>query len=191
MKDIVFATHNANKVTEIAELMKHHYRVLSLTDINCNEEIAETGSTFAENAYIKANYVFEKYQLPCFADDSGLAIDALHGEPGIYSARYASTGNDADNISLVLQKMQEHTVDSAHFTTVIALVGFESSPQYFEGIIHGTIIQKPIGENGFGYDPIFMPNGYTETFAQMTKELKNKISHRGIAVQQLIQYLNS
>ncbi len=189
--ELVFASSNQNKVAEIQKLFGHKIKLLSLKDINCTEEIEETGKTFHENALIKARYVFEKYNYNCFGDDSGLEVEALNNEPGVYSARYAGEPkNDANNTQKLLNELDSKTNRSACFKTVIALV-IDGKEQFFEGEIKGQITLQPIGNGGFGYDPVFIPNGYDRTFAQMSLEEKNVISHRAIATQKLIQYLVS
>ena len=188
---IVFASNNLNKVKEISNQLPDDIEILSLADINCTEDIPETGNTIESNAIIKANYVTEKYGLPCFADDTGLEIEALNGEPGVYSARYAGAEkNDDKNMELVLEKLAEKTNRKARFKTVIAL-NINNEQQLFTGIVEGNIIHKKVGTNGFGYDPIFVPNGFETTFAQMDLEQKNSISHRGKAVKQLIDFLKN
>ncbi len=189
--ELVFASSNQNKVAEIQKLIGQKVKLLSLKDINCIEEIAETGKTFQENALIKARYVFEKHRYNCFGDDSGLEVEALNNEPGVYSARYAGEPkNDANNTQKLLNELASKTNRSACFKTVIALV-IKGKERFFEGEIKGKITSQPIGNGGFGYDPVFIPNGYDRTFAQMSLEEKNVISHRAIATQKLIQYLVS
>lgn len=188
IKELVFATNNKYKTEEVSKLLQGKYRVLNLTDIGCNVDIPETGATFAENATLKSSYVVEHYQLDCFADDSGLEIEALDNAPGIFSARYAGVRDDQQNLQLVLEKLEGITNRKAHFKTVISLVK-DKEVFLFEGIIHGQIRTKPEGTNGFGYDPIFEPSGYGITFAEMSLEEKNKISHRAIAMNKLIAFL--
>jgi len=188
---IVFASHNLNKVKEISKQLPDDIEILSLDDINCHEDISETGNTIESNAIIKANYVTEKYGLPCFADDTGLEIEALNGEPGVFSARYAGIEkNDDNNMNLVLEKLAGQTNRNAQFKTVIAL-HINNEQHLFTGIVKGRITETKIGTNGFGYDPIFMPDSNQLTFAQMDLEQKNNISHRGKAVKQLIDFLNN
>jgi XTP/dITP diphosphohydrolase len=190
MQQLVFATNNRHKLEEVQARIKGQIKLLSLDDIGCTDDIAETGLTFAENASIKSHYIFDKYKLDCFGDDSGLEIDALNGEPGIYSARYAGThGNHQANIDLVLEKLQGVENRSARFKTVISLL-WNGEEHFFEGIVEGTIRTERSGSEGFGYDPIFEPLGYDITFAQMSMDQKNSISHRGRAVDQLIAFLN-
>lgn len=186
--ELVFATNNKHKTEEVGNLLRGQYKVLNLSDIGCTVDIPETGSTFAENATLKSQYVLENYQLDCFADDSGLEIEALNQEPGIYSARYSGIKDDAANLNLVLQKMQGQSNRKARFRTVVSL--FKNQQNYlFEGIINGHIAEKPMGTQGFGYDPIFVPEGYDISFAQMSMEQKNEISHRAIAMRKLIAFL--
>lgn len=188
MKDLVFATNNQYKADEVSKLLDGQYKILTLKDIGCNVDIPETGSTFAENAALKSSYIFENYNLDCFGDDSGLQIDALNDEPGIFSARYSGVRDDQKNLELVLEKMSEVLDRKAKFTTVISLA--QAGQNYlFEGIIEGVIVDKPTGDKGFGYDPIFQPNGYDLTFAEMTTAQKNEISHRAIAMKKLIEFL--
>lgn len=187
---IVFASNNKNKINEISQQLPKTIEVVSLADIGCTEDIPETGQTIESNASIKANYVTEKYGLPCFADDTGLEVEALDGEPGVYSARYAGEDkNDDKNMALVLAKLDQESNRKARFKTVIAL-NINNEKHLFTGIVNGNITQEKIGTNGFGYDPIFAPEGFAETFAQMTIEQKNEISHRGKAVEQLVKYLS-
>lgn len=186
---LVFASNNKNKIKEIQQLLPETIQVLSLEDIGCLIDIPETADTIEGNAILKADYVTQNYGYPCFADDSGLEIDALNGEPGVYSARYAgSQRNDNDNIDLVLKKLENETNRKANFKTVICL-NINGEQHLFTGIINGEIITEKIGDNGFGYDPIFKAEGSTQTFAQLTLEEKAGISHRGIAVKQLIAFL--
>lgn len=188
---IIFASNNKNKVQEIQNQVPKSIEIVTLEEIGCTEDIAETGSTLEENAIIKANYITEKYGLPCFADDTGLEIDALNGEPGVYSARYAGEDKNADkNMDLVLQKLHNITNRKALFKTVIAL-NINNEQHLFTGIVEGEIRNKKIGTNGFGYDPIFEPENLGKTFAEMTLEEKNKLSHRGRAVEKLIDFLSN
>jgi XTP/dITP diphosphohydrolase len=187
---LVFASNNSNKIKEIQQLVPAEFQILSLIDIGCIVDIPETANTIEGNAIIKANYITEHYGYPCFADDSGLEIDILNGEPGVYSARYAGIQkDDNENMNLVLTKLKNESNRKANFKTVIAL-NINGQQHLFTGIINGEIIRECIGDNGFGYDPIFVPNGYTTTFAQMTMEEKASISHRGKAVKQLIEFLH-
>lgn len=188
---IVFATNNQNKVKEVQALLPDSIELLSLKDIECFEDIPETQNTIDGNALQKANYVFDNYGFACFADDTGLEVNALNGAPGVFSARYAGPDKNAENnMQKLLNELSGKENRSAHFKTVIALIGINNT-QTFEGICEGEITTEKNGNQGFGYDPIFKPNGYKETFAQMPLATKNKIGHRGKAVQQLITYLNT
>ncbi|WGK64676.1 RdgB/HAM1 family non-canonical purine NTP pyrophosphatase [Croceiramulus getboli] len=188
---LVFATHNRNKLKEVQTLLPSPMLLLSLDDIGCHEEIIEDALTIEGNALIKANYVLKHYGLPCFADDTGLEVNALHGEPGVYSARYAGLQRKAeDNNHLLLENLAPHQDRSARFKTVIALARRDEEPLFFEGICPGLITKTPRGADGFGYDPIFQPDGYQQTFAQMPLELKNKIGHRGRAMKKLLAFLD-
>lgn len=187
----IFASSNINKIKEIQKLLPSEIEVLSLDDIGCIEDIPETAATIEGNAVLKANYITEKYNLNCFADDSGLEIDALNGDPGVFSARYAGAPkNDVENIKKVLSNLKNCTNRNANFKTVICL-NLNKKQYLFTGIINGTITLKPKGNNGFGYDSIFIPNGYTKTFAELTFDEKSKISHRKIAIFQMIAFLKS
>jgi XTP/dITP diphosphohydrolase len=188
---LVFASNNKNKIKEIQLLLPENITILSLEDIKCFEDIAETADTIEGNAMLKANYVTQKYGYNCFADDSGLEVEALNGEPGVFSARYAGEQrNDDDNMNKLLDSLQNQSNRKANFKTVIAL-NLNGHQNLFTGIINGTITHKKTGDNGFGYDPIFQPNGYSKTFAEFSTQEKAEISHRGIAVKQLVEYLNS
>ena len=187
---LVFATNNANKLSEIRSLVPAGIEILSLKDINCNEELPETNPTLQENALQKAKYVFDNYGFNCFADDTGLEIDALGGEPGVYSARYAGEDCSAeDNMKKVLDKLETEQKRSAKFRTVIALI-MDREATLFEGECKGSITKVKSGMEGFGYDPIFTPNGYDITFAEMSKVEKGAISHRGKAVKKLVSFLH-
>jgi len=187
--ELVFATHNQHKVTELKALMPDHINIKSLTDIGCHTEIIEDANTFKGNALLKANYVTKHYGLPCFADDSGLEVQALDGAPGVFSARYAGKENNANaNMGKLLKALENSPNRSAQFRTVIAYVNGNDS-QFFQGICPGEILKQRQGDSGFGYDPIFLPQGYDKSFAQMTLEQKGAISHRGLAVAKLITYL--
>ncbi len=188
--ELVFATNNLHKIKEISPLINGSFRLLILNDIKCFEEIPETSETIAGNASQKSQYIWKKFSINCFADDTGLEIEALNGEPGVYSARYAGEKcSFQDNIDKVLAKMQNITNRKARFRTVISLI-IDGNELQFEGIVNGSILAEKKGVDGFGYDPIFQPEGYDITFAEMTLEEKNKISHRGLATQKLIDFLN-
>ncbi len=186
---LIFATHNQNKFNEVKLLMPQHIELLSLNDIGLTEEIPETGKTLEENALCKADFVTLHYDLPCFSDDTGLLIDALNGAPGVYSARYAGGDKNADkNMDKVLKAMKDKESRAAHFKTVIAL-NLNGESILFKGIVHGEITKKRQGSAGFGYDPIFKPMGYLQTFAELSLSEKNEIGHRGKAIEQLIDHL--
>ena len=185
---LVFATHNVHKLDEIRHILKN-YEIVGLNDIGCHEEIVEDSDTLEGNAKIKADFVTKNYHLNCFADDTGLEVEALDGAPGVYSARYAGEGcSYHDNVVKMLEAMKGITNRKARFRTVIAL-NLNGKQYFFEGIVNGKILEEEHGEGGFGYDPIFQPEGYEETFAEMPMDVKNKISHRGRAVQKLIEFL--
>lgn len=186
---LVFASNNKNKIEEIQALVPKSIQILSLKEIGWTEDIPETADTIEENAILKANYVKEKYGYDCFADDTGLEVDALNGAPGVYSARYAGEQKDAnDNMDKLLSELEDKSNRKANFKTVIAL-NLNGKQNLFTGIINGKIIEEKIGTNGFGYDPIFVADGYEKTFAELTMEEKSTISHRGIAVKELILFL--
>ncbi len=185
---LVFASNNKNKIQEIQALVPNTIQIVSLEEIGCFEDIPETADTIEGNAILKANYVTEKYGYDCFADDTGLEVEALNGAPGVYSARYAGEQKNAnDNMDKLLFELKDKTNRKANFKTVIAL-NLKGKQILFSGIIHGKIIEEKIGTNGFGYDPIFVADGYEKTFAELSMEEKSTISHRGIAVKQLIEY---
>jgi len=188
--ELVFASNNQHKVEEVQSMIGNNIILKSLNDIGCVDEIPETGDTFAENAGQKSRYVYERYHLDCFADDSGLEIDALGGEPGVSSAHYSGSRDFEDNMSLVLERLTGKTDRKARFKTVISLIT-GGKEHLFEGSIEGTITTQKSGSKGFGYDPIFIPDGYTISFAEMAPEEKNKISHRAKAMEKLIRFLNS
>ncbi len=189
MKKLVFATNNLNKLKEVQALMPKDITLLSLKDIECFEDIPETKDTIEGNAIQKAEYIKTHYGFDCFADDTGLETDALNGAPGVYSARYAGPQKNAeDNMNKLLEALTNIKNRSAHFKTVIAL-SLGSDIKTFTGICEGVITNNKHGEKGFGYDPIFRPNGYEDTFAEMDLSLKNKIGHRGKAIKQLIDFL--
>ncbi|WP_298533404.1 non-canonical purine NTP diphosphatase [uncultured Algibacter sp.] len=188
---IVFATNNLNKLKEVQALIPNHIKLLSLKDIHCFEDIPETQDTIKGNAIQKAEYIKSKYDFDCFADDTGLEVSALNNAPGVYSARYAGEQrNSEDNMNKVLAELKNTNNKEAQFKTVIAL-HLNGELKTFTGICKGKITNTKYGKKGFGYDPIFMPNGYNTTFAQMKLELKNKIGHRGKAVAKLVSFLNS
>jgi len=187
---LVFATHNQNKLKEVKALMPLHIELLSLTDINCHEDIPETELTIEGNAKLKAEYVRNNYGLNCFADDTGLEVTALDGAPGVFSARYAGPENNAEaNMAKLLQNLEGKEDRSAQFKTVVAL-SLNTTEESFTGICKGEIIEQARGEKGFGYDPIFQPIGYNETFAEISSEEKGEISHRGIAIRGLVEFLS-
>ncbi len=187
---LVFASNNKNKIQEIQALVPSDFKILSLEDIGCFEEIPETADTIEGNAILKANYVTQNYGYPCFADDTGLEVDALNGAPGVYSARYAGEQKNAeDNMNKLLLELRTATSRKAHFKTVICLNN-NGLQHLFTGIINGTITTEKIGTNGFGYDPIFIADGTEKTFAELSMHEKASISHRGIAVGQLIDFLS-
>lgn len=189
MMEIVFATNNENKIREIAQLLGDRFIVKTLKQIGCEEELEETQTTLQGNSHQKASYVAENYGVSCFADDTGLEIEALDGEPGVYSARYAGAKRSSeDNMDKVLTKLDGNSNRKAQFRTSICLV-LNNQTHYFEGICSGEITTSRAGREGFGYDPIFRPTGKDETFAEMSKEDKNAISHRGIAVRKMVEWL--
>lgn len=191
MRKLVFATNNAHKLEEIRAILGDKVEVLSLKDIQCDVDIPETADTLEGNAVLKAEYIYRHYGLDCFADDTGLEVEALNGAPGVYSARYAGgEGHDSEaNMRKLLAEIEGKTNRKAQFRTAICLI--EGGAEHlFEGVVKGEIIEEKRGASGFGYDPVFMPEGYTETFAEMGSEEKNRISHRARAVQALCAYLN-
>lgn len=188
---LVFASNNANKIKEIQQLIPASIEIVSLQDIGCTEDIPETADTIEGNAILKANYVTQKYGLNCFADDSGLEVEALNGAPGVYSARYAGEPkNDENNMDKLILALKNEVNKKANFKTVICL-NINGEQLLFTGIINGIITDTKTGENGFGYDPIFIAEGLTKTFAELTMQEKSTISHRGIAVKQLVALLNT
>lgn len=187
---LVFATHNQHKLRELQQIIKNDIHIISLDDLNYSTEIEETGNTLVENALLKARFIYERYSISTFADDTGLEIDALKGAPGVYSARFAGEDKSAvKNMNKVLDLMKGLTNRKARFKTVMALV-LNGKEFLFEGVVEGNILETPVGTNGFGYDPIFQPMGYSISFAQMDSETKNRISHRGKAVEKLVSFLN-
>lgn len=189
MKKLVFATNNAHKLSEVKDILAPQYEIVSLAELNCFNDIPETADTLEGNALLKAQFVYEKFGLDCFADDTGLEVDALGGEPGVFSARYAGEAhNSHDNMRKLLDRLGENINRKAHFRTVIALIQ-AGEVCCFEGRIDGTIASEPSGIAGFGYDPVFVPDGFLLSFAELGVEVKNKISHRALAVNKLTQYL--
>ncbi len=188
---LVFATNNQHKLKELQSILGDHFELLSLKDIGCFEEIPEEQPTLEGNARQKAFFVYEKYGYSCFADDTGLEIEALNGEPGVYSARYAGETKDPQaNMDKVLANLENEENRKARFRTVISLV-LDGNEKQFDGIVEGEITKEKRGGSGFGYDPIFLPTGYNKTFAEMDLSEKNKISHRARAVQKLVEYLKT
>lgn len=187
--EILVATHNLHKKEEIQQILGSDYVVTSLSDYNLNEEIVEDGNTFQENSLIKAKYCFEKTGKPSVGDDSGLVVEALNGRPGIYSARYAGNHNFKKNIEKVLAEMKDEPNRRAYFITMLCFKD-QDGEHYFEGRVYGNITQEVFGEEGFGYDPIFIPDDYNMTFAEMLPEEKNKISHRSEALKKFLDYLS-
>lgn len=189
MKELIVATHNQHKIDEIRQVLKDKIAIVSIKDLGLKQDIPETGDTLKENARQKAIYVYNKFHKDCFADDTGLEVEALDGRPGVYSARYAGEKcSFDDNIDLLLEEMDGKTNRRACFKTVICLIE-DGKERYFEGVCRGNISTERYGNKGFGYDPVFIPEGHGESFAEMSGEQKNKISHRGIATRALIDYL--
>ncbi|WP_167617038.1 non-canonical purine NTP diphosphatase [Maribellus sediminis] len=189
--DLVFATNNQHKLKELQAILGNEFHLLSLKDIGCDEDIPEEQPTLEGNASQKAFYIFDKYGYNCFADDTGLEIEALNGEPGVYSARYAGEEKSAEaNMKKVLEKMAKINQRNARFRTVISLI-INGEEKLFEGIVNGEILKEKRGNSGFGYDPVFLPEGKEQSFAEMDLAEKNKISHRGRAVQKLVEYLKT
>lgn len=189
MKELVFATNNKHKLQEVQQIVGAKFKIVSLAELGCNDEIPETASTLEGNSLMKAQYIHDKYKVDCFADDTGLEIEALNGRPGVYSARYAGEHcSFQDNINKILQQMQGIENRKAKFRTVITLI-LDNRIHYFEGFINGVITKTQVGMSGFGYDPVFIPQNYTETFAEMNAEEKNIISHRGMATRKLAAFL--
>ncbi|MEQ8365002.1 MAG: RdgB/HAM1 family non-canonical purine NTP pyrophosphatase [Cyclobacteriaceae bacterium] len=190
--ELYFASHNANKLVEIQKILPSFISLKNLDDLGLTEEIVEDGKTIEENSLIKASYVFKNYHVACFADDTGLEVNVLNGEPGVYSARYAGAQkNSGDNMDLLLDKLADKTDRSAHFKTVITFISSAKESIQFEGIVKGHILNEKKGIGGFGYDPIFVPEGYDTTFAEMDLSEKNKISHRALAFQKLVSHLET
>lgn len=191
MKELVFATNNAHKLQEIRSMVGQKFRILSLADINCHDDIPETADTLEGNALLKARYVAQRYGCDCFADDTGLEVEALDNAPGVYSARYAGTGHDSEaNMRKLLREMEGKNNRKARFRTAIALIR-KGHEQLFEGIVNGSITTDKRGDSGFGYDPIFQPEGFEGTFAQLGDDVKNAISHRALACQKLAAFLST
>ncbi len=188
---LVFATNNLNKLAEVQKMLPDSIELLSLKDINCLEDIAETASTLEGNAQIKANHITNNYNYNCFADDTGLEVDALNGEPGVYSARYAGEpANAENNMQKLLHSLENEANRQAHFRTSICL-NLNGEQHLFDGVCKGEILESKQGEKGFGYDPVFKPEGHEISFAEMSAEEKNKISHRGLAIQKLVDLLST
>ena len=189
-KTLVFATNNAHKLEEVRSILRGSLQIVSLKEIGCEEDIPETADTLEGNALQKAHYIKEHYGYDCFADDTGLEVQSLNNAPGVFSARYAGPEHDSEaNVRKLLAEMEGIDNRKAHFRTAIALV-LDGKDHLFEGIIHGVITHERKGTSGFGYDPVFMPDGYTQTFAEMGDEIKNQISHRALAVEKLSLFLN-
>ncbi len=189
--DICFATNNQHKLHEVSSLLGTSFQILSLKDIGCEDELPETHETLEGNSLEKADYVHRHYSIPCFADDTGLEVEALNGAPGVYSARFAGPQRSSDdNIKLLLEKMKDTANRAARFRTVITFIR-GNEVKCFEGVVRGRISSQLTGSGGFGYDPVFIPDGYDLSFAEMSTAQKNKISHRGIAVQHLVNFLQN
>ena len=189
MNEICFVTGNNNKLKEVQSLLST-YKIISLTDLSFFDDIPETENTIRGNAFLKASFVNKKFNIDCFSDDTGLFIDSLGGSPGVKSARYASENSDSEkNIELVLKNLRNNKNRNAYFKTVICLI-INNKTHYFEGKVYGTITRKRVGKDGFGYDPIFIPDGYDKTYSELSLNEKNAISHRGIAVNKLVNFLN-
>ena len=188
---IVFASNNKNKILEIQSMLPESIQIVSLESIGCFEEIPETAETIEGNAILKANYITQKYGFDCFADDTGLEVDSLEGKPGVYSARYAGEQRNADdNMNKLLEELLDKSIRNAQFKTVIAL-NLKGKQYLFTGIVSGEITKEKMGNGGFGYDPIFKPTGYENTFAELSLEVKNDISHRGIAIKALLEFFKN
>jgi XTP/dITP diphosphohydrolase len=191
MKKIIFATNNAHKLEEIREILKNEFEIVSLKDIGFSGDIPETGATLKENASQKSHYIYERYGVDCFADDTGLEVEALNGAPGVYSARYAGENcSYEDNVNKLLKELEGIENRKAAFKTVISLI-LDDKEYFFEGRVDGIITKEKHGSGGFGYDPVFLPDGYEQTFAEMPLDLKNKISHRGRATEKLVEFLRT
>lgn len=191
MTELVFATNNLHKIEEISSLLKENIKILNLNDIGCFDSLPENQSTLEGNASEKSWYVYDNYKHNCFADDTGLEVEALNNEPGVFSARYAGPENDSEaNIKKVLTKLKRKSNRKARFRTVISLI-IDDQEIFFEGLVTGTIINEKRGFSGFGYDPVFLPDGYNQTFAEMDLDIKNTISHRALAITKLVKFLSS
>lgn len=189
--ELIFSTGNQHKLKEAQEILGEGFKLVTPQMLGVNEEIEETGTTLSANAILKADYLWKRFQQTCFADDTGLEVDSLGGRPGVYSARYAGEENNpSKNMSKLLKELEGIENRSARFKTVIALI-LDGSPILFEGCVEGEILKEPIGEKGFGYDPIFKPQGFNISMAQLSSQEKNSISHRGKAIRQLSQYLHN
>lgn len=191
-RKLVFATNNAHKLEEVAAILGDQVELLSLNDIGCQADIPETAETLEGNALLKSSYIYKNYHLDCFADDTGLEVETLNGAPGVYSARYAEgEGHDAQaNMLKLLHELDGKENRKAQFRTAISLI-LDGKEYLFEGVIKGEIIKEKRGDSGFGYDPVFMPEGYDRTFAELGNDIKNQISHRALAVQKLCEFLQS
>lgn len=191
-RKLVFATNNAHKLEEVVAILGDQVELLSLNDISCQTDIPETAETLEGNALLKSSYIYKNYHLDCFADDTGLEVEALNGAPGVYSARYAGgEGHDAQaNMLKLLHELEGKENRKAQFRTAISLI-LDGKEYLFEGVIKGEIIKEKRGDSGFGYDPVFMPEGYDRTFAELGNDIKNQISHRALAVQKLCEFLQS
>ncbi len=191
MKKIIFATNNLHKLSEVRVLLGNMFEIVSLKELDFNEEIPETGKTLSENAFQKSHFIYERYGLDCFADDTGLEVDTLDGAPGVYSARYAGEhASYEENVTKLLDALDGERNRTACFKTVVSLI-LKGMEFLFEGRVDGLILEQRAGNSGFGYDPVFLPDGYSESFAEMSPKLKNRISHRGKAMQKLIVFLKN
>ena len=189
---ICFATNNKHKIREVSKLLGTDFQLLSLEEIGCSQELPEEQDTLEGNSRQKAEFVYQHYGISCFADDTGLEVEALGGAPGVYSARYAGEDRDGEkNMALLLKNLAGVNHRAAQFRTIITFIGDDKDFRQFEGVVKGRIIAERSGEKGFGYDPVFLPEGYSRTFAQMAMDEKNRISHRALAVNQLVSYLKS
>jgi XTP/dITP diphosphohydrolase len=189
---LCIASNNPHKIEEIRDIIDPKFNLMNLDQIGCKEELPETRNTIEDNSLQKAEYVFQHYHVACFADDSGLEVSALNGAPGVFSARYAGDHkNSDDNIDLLLKNLDDNANRKARFRTVITLIGLDEEPVFFEGIVNGSIINSRRGTSGFGYDPIFVPEGHDRTYAEMSLQEKSGLSHRAIAVKKLEAYLKN